>query len=114
MKPKPNRPRPYRVFVLLIDDMPTLAFLSSGHVEALQLRQESWLKEDLAELFSGGKALWRDDVSISVRAATEAESETYRSMTAGRDDALGDLMLAYLVPIDPPRDATRIKPDVIG
>jgi hypothetical protein len=92
------------VFVLLIDEMPTLAFLSANFLEAQQLTKETWLKEDLAELYSSGKVLWNKNSRTTVRSATDAESEAYKTITAHRGNGSGDLLLAYLIPIDAPRD----------
>lgn len=110
---KNNRPRLERVFVLLIDEIPTLAFLSENHLEAQQLPKEAWLREDLAALYSNGKALWSETAKTSVRAATDAEREAYRTSTVDRQDVSGELVLAYLVPIDAPRDGARSKRDSI-
>src|SRR3954471_10987125 len=92
--------QPERVFVLLVDDRPTLAFVAVNHREAQELARESWLKEDLEELFSGGKALWSETSKASVRMATDEEVAAYREMAANTDDVSGELLLAYLVPID--------------
>ena len=113
MQSKSNRPRLDRVFVLLIDDIPTLAFLSANHLEAQQLPKEAWLREDLAALYSNGKPLWSESAATSVRSATQAEGDAYRAGTVGRDDTSGELLLAYLVPIDAPRDGARPKQGVV-
>jgi hypothetical protein len=109
-----SRFRMERVFVLLIDEVPTLAFLAANHLEAQQLPKEDWLKEDLAELYSNGKALWSRASKAAVRAATDAEGEAYRATMSNRSNVSGELLLAYLVPIDSPRDGARSKKDLAG
>lgn len=69
-------------------------------MEARELTRETWLKEDLAALFSGGEPLWRKTSNAHVRLATDVESALYRDAAAARDDVPGELRLAYLLPID--------------
>jgi hypothetical protein len=64
------------------------------------LTREAWIKEDLGELFSGGKPLWNETSKAAVRMASDSETVVYREMAAETDNVSGELLLAYLVPID--------------
>lgn len=92
--------RSERVFVLLVDGRPVVAFESINQMEAQELTREAWLKEDLAELYSSGRPLWTASSKASVRIATEDEIAAYRKVAASRDALPGELRLAYLVPVD--------------
>jgi hypothetical protein len=89
-----------RVFVLVIDEVPILAFEARSMSEALELGREVWLLEDLKRLTSGRIPLWDGKAPIRTRSARSEEIARYRG---GVDEgqAIGDeLPLLFLVAID--------------
>ena len=56
-----------RVFVLVIDDAPILAFQARSISEAQQLGREVWLLEDLKRLTSNRMVLWDGKAPIRTR-----------------------------------------------
>jgi hypothetical protein len=87
------------VFALDIDGKPTMAFEARNFREASELCREDWLRADLRALTSNGIPLWTAGAKLTVRKATESESQVYRD--AGREaEASHDLLLVYLVELD--------------
>jgi hypothetical protein len=82
-----------------IDGKPTLAFEAKNVREASELCKEAWLRADLNVLTSNGIPLCTAAAKLTVRRATEAETQIYRD--ADREaQAADDLLLAYLVELD--------------
>ena len=88
-----------RVFTLEVDGRPILAFESVTAREAQQLAKESWLLDDLT---AGGAPLRTSQSKLSVRLATAEETDVFVTVaeTAKPSD---DVLLAYLVDLDPER-----------
>jgi hypothetical protein len=87
------------VFPLDIDGKPTMAFEAKNFREASELCREDWLRADLSVLTSNGIPLRTAAARLTVREATESESQVYRD--AGREaQASDDLLLVYLVTLD--------------
>jgi hypothetical protein len=87
------------VFAMDIDGKPTLAFEAKNVREASELCKEEWLRADLNLLTSNGIPLCTAAAKLTVRRATESESQVYRD--ADREaQASDDLLLAYLVELD--------------
>jgi hypothetical protein len=87
------------VFAVDIDGKPTLAFEAKNFSEASELCKEDWLRADLSVLTSNGIPLCTAAAKLTVRKATESESQVY--LDAGREaQASDDLLLAYLVELD--------------
>lgn len=82
-----------------VDGKPTLTFEAKNFPEASELCKEDWLRADLSVLTSNGTPLCTAAAKLTVRRATESESQTYRD--ADREvQASDDLLLAYLVELD--------------
>jgi hypothetical protein len=89
----------WAVFAVDIDGKPTVAFEARNFREANELCREDWLRADLCALTSNGIPLWTAGAKLTVRKATESESQVYRD--AGREaQASHDLLLVYLVELD--------------
>jgi hypothetical protein len=88
-----------RVFALEVDGRPVLTFEAHAVREAFSLCKESWLREDLTLLKSGGVPLLTPDAKLSVRPATAQEAIIF-----GQGDRVGkpsdDMVLIYLVELD--------------
>ena len=96
------------VFAMDIDGRPTLAFEAKNVREASELCKEGWLRADLSTLTSNGIPLCTAASKLTVRRATETETQVYRD--ADREaQAADDLLLAYLVELDGsrPSDGAR-------
>lgn len=83
-----------------IDGRPTVAFEARNSREASQLLREHWFLEDLRELRTNGSPLWDGKARLRSRAASEDEIEKYVAMAAEAEDNTGDIVLAFLVPLD--------------
>jgi hypothetical protein len=89
-----------RVFVLVIESVPILAFRARSLGEAMELGREAWLLEDLRHLTSDRVPLWDGKAPIRIRSARPAEGQRYRE---GLHDASCDddeLPLVYLIGLD--------------
>ncbi len=87
------------VFTMDIDGKPILAFEAKNVREASELCKEDWLRADLSVLTSDGIPLCTAAAKLSVRRATESETQVYRD--ANREaQSPDDLLLAYLVELD--------------
>lgn len=89
-----------RVFVLVIDGVPILAFQARAMSEALQLGREVWLLEDLKRLTSARVPLWDGKAPIRTRSAQRDESARYHHSLADAKRSDDDLPLVFLVEID--------------
>jgi hypothetical protein len=89
-----------RVFVLVIDDVPILAFQARAMSEALQLGREVWLMEDLKRLTSDRIPLWDGKAPIRTRSARPDEAARYERGLAETDHSDEELPLVFLVEID--------------
>ena len=83
-----------------IDGRPTVAFEARNSKEASQLLKEHWFLEDLQELRTNGSPLWDGKARLRSRVASEEEIEKYEAMAAEAEDNNGDIVLAFLVPLD--------------
>ncbi len=89
-----------RVFVLVIDDVPILAFQARAMREALQLGREGWLLEDLKRLTRERVPLWDGKAPIRTRSARQDEAARYHRGLADTGRSGDDLPLVFLVDID--------------
>jgi hypothetical protein len=88
-----------RVFTLEVDERPILAFEAHAAREAYSLCKETWLREDLTSLRSGGLPLLATDAKLSVRPATAEEASVFgRGADAAKPS--DDMILVYLVELD--------------
>ena len=83
-----------------IDGRPTVAFEVRNSKEASQLLKEHWFLEDLQELRTNGSPLWDGKTPLRSRVASEQEIEKYKAMAAEAEENTGDMVLAFLVPLD--------------
>ena len=89
------------VFAMDIDGKPTLAFEAKNLREASELCKEDWLRADLIALTSNGVPLCTAAAKLTVRRATENESQFYQGADQ-EAEAPDDLLLVYLVKLDGP------------
>ncbi len=89
-----------RVFTLLVDGTPTLAFEAQNTQQAQQLCKESWLRADLLELSSKGAAVCSLTSNLSVRPSTQEEALTYNKAGASLTEQFEDMLLTYLIELD--------------
>ena len=89
-----------RVFTLMVDDKPTLAFEASGTREAQQFCRESWLLNDLSTLTSAGARVRTAKSTLSVRLASPDEATIFALVANMKTSSDGDMVLAYLVELD--------------
>ena len=89
-----------RVFVLVIDEVPILAFQARSMSEALQLGREVWLLEDLKRLTSERIPLWDGKAPIRTRSARPDEAARYHRGLADGSQSSDELPLVFLVEID--------------
>ena len=87
-----------RVFVLVIDERPILAFEARNTPEARELCKESWLLDDLGSLKSEGRPIWNGQDKITVRPGTADEVALFHEAD-GTEDA-EEILLVYLVALD--------------
>ena len=88
-----------RVFALEVDGKPALAFEAPNVPQAQELCKESWLRDDLASLKSGGVPLYTAQSKLSVRPATAEEAAIF-SQASEVAKPSDDMVLAYLVELD--------------
>ena len=88
-----------RVFALEVDGKPTLAFEARNSQQAQELCKESWLRDDLASLKSGGVPLYTAQSKLSVRPAAAEEAAIF-SQASDAAKPCDDMVLAYLVELD--------------
>jgi hypothetical protein len=88
-----------RVFTLVVDGRPTLAFEAANTRQAQQIYKENWLKEDLAFLRSNGVPLGTARSKLSVRPATSEEAIAYDRVAESTEPS-DEMVLVYLVDLD--------------
>ena len=88
-----------RVFALEVDGKPTLAFEAQNTRQAQELCKESWLRDDLIILSSGGAPLCSHQSKFTVRPANADEAVVYKE-AANVAKPSDDVVLAYLVELD--------------
>jgi hypothetical protein len=88
-----------RVFTLEVDGRPTLAFEAEGIKVAQEIRNESWLIDDLTRLKSGGIPLRTARSKLSVRLASIEEATIFEQAAESAKPS-EDMTLAYLVELD--------------
>ncbi len=89
-----------RVFVLVIDEVPILAFQARAMSEALELGREVWLLEDLKRLTSDRLPLWDGKAPIRTRSARPDEAARYHRGLADGTHSGDELPLVFLVSVD--------------
>ena len=89
-----------RVFVLVIDDVPILAFQARSMSEALELAREAWLIDDLKHLTSDRVPLWDGKAPIRTRSAQPDEAARYQRGQIEAPQSEGELPLVFLVKVD--------------
>jgi|SRR4051794_31338408 hypothetical protein len=89
-----------RVFVLVIDGAPILAFQARSISEAQQLGREVWLLEDLKRMTSARVPLWDGKAPIRTRSARPDEAARYHRGHAEARQGDDDLPLVFLVEVD--------------
>lgn len=89
-----------RVFVLVIDGAPILAFQARSMSEAQQLGRELWLLEDLKRVTSDRIALWDGKAPIRTRSAQPDEAARYHRGQLEAPQSDGELPLVFLVKVD--------------
>ena len=88
------------VYVLEIGGTPVLAFAAHSRQEALSVRKEQWLRDDLMSAQTGGRPLWDGQAPMTVRQASAAEAETYSETARVTVDGSGETLLVFLVELD--------------
>jgi hypothetical protein len=88
-----------RVFTLLVDDRPTLSFEASTTKQAMEIRKEPWLRDDLIYQTSNGIPLCSAKSKLSVRPATAEEAIMFNQASSEAKPS-DDMLLAYLVELD--------------
>ena len=89
-----------RVFVLVIDEVPILAFQARAMSEALELGREVWLLEDLKRLTRDRIPLWDGKAPIRTRSARPDEAVRYHRELAEGQNSGDELPLVFLVAVD--------------
>ena len=88
------------VYVLEIAETPVLAFAAHSRQEALSVRKEQWLRDDLVSAQVGGRPLWDGHAPMTVRQASAAEAETYSETASVTVNGSGEMLLVFLVELD--------------
>lgn len=89
------------IFTLNIGGKPVLAFEAKNLREAWELCHEEWLRDEVARLRSNGLPLWDGAAKLQSRSATETERAKYREAAKAAESPADELVLAYLVELDP-------------
>jgi hypothetical protein len=89
-----------RVFALEVDGRPILAFEAANSQEAQTICKETWLREDLSVLKSGGVPLYTAESKLSVRPATAKEGVIFFGQIADDLEPSEDMVIGYLIEID--------------
>jgi hypothetical protein len=89
-----------RVFTLEVDGRPILAFEAANSQEAQTICKETWLREDLSVLKSGGVPLYTAQSKLWVRPATAQEETIFFSHAADARELSGDMVIGYLIKLD--------------
>lgn len=88
-----------RVFTLEVDGQPTLSFEASNTRQAMEIRKEPWLREDLCSQTSNGIPLCSAASKLSVRPANAEEAIVF-NQAANETEPSGEILLAYLIELD--------------
>jgi hypothetical protein len=88
-----------RVFTLEVDGRPTLSFEASSARQAMEIRKEPWLRDDLTSQTSNGIPLCNVKSKLSVRPAN-VEEATMFDHAASIAKPSDEILLAYLVELD--------------
>jgi hypothetical protein len=88
-----------RVFTLLVDGRPTLSFEAAGRKQAMELRNELWLLDDLTSQTSNGIPLCGAKSKLSVRPANVEEANVF-NQAASVAESSDEILLAYLIELD--------------
>jgi hypothetical protein len=99
-----------RVFVLVIDDVPILAFQARSMSEALELAREAWLIDDLKHLTSDRVPLWDGKAPIRTRSAQPDEIARYRQSIDDGTSSGCELPLVFLVAVDEHLEVAEATP----
>ena len=89
-----------RVFTLEVDGRPMLAFEAANSQEAQTICKETWLREDLSVLKSGGVPLYTAQSKLSVRPATAEERGFFFGQIADGQEPSDDMRIGYLTEFD--------------
>jgi hypothetical protein len=81
-----------------VDGRPVLAFEAERTKDALHMCREHWVLDDLATLKSSGVPLRAAKSKLSVRLATSEERNTFEQAAP---EPSGDMLLVFLVKLDP-------------
>jgi hypothetical protein len=88
-----------RVFTLEVDGRPTLSFEASSARQAMEIRKEHWLREELCSRKSNGIPLCKAKSKLSVRPADLDEAIMF-NQAASVATPSDEVLLAYLVELD--------------
>jgi hypothetical protein len=88
-----------RVFTLLVDGRPTLSFEAGGTKQAMEIRKEPWLRDDLTSQTSNGIPLCGAKSKLSVRPANVEEAKVF-NQAASVAKSSDEILLAYLIESD--------------
>jgi hypothetical protein len=88
-----------RVFALLVDGRPTLSFEASSVRQAMEIRKEPWLRDDLTSQTSNGIPLCSAKSKVSVRPANVEEAIMFKQAASVAKPS-DEILLAYLVELD--------------
>jgi hypothetical protein len=88
-----------RVFTLLVDGRPKLSFEASSVRQAMEIRKEPWLRDDLTSQTSNGIPLCSAKSKLSVRPANVEEAIMF-NQAASVAKPSDEILLAYLVELD--------------
>jgi hypothetical protein len=91
---------PSRIFTIMIDEQPSIAFEADRLREATELCKEEWLRADLSTLTSNGVPICGARSKLKARVATQGERDAYRQATDEAAALSDDLLLVYLVELD--------------
>jgi len=86
-----------KVYTLLIEGKPVLAFQARNLQEAQSLTREAWLRDDLQQLKSQDAALWDGKAPLRVRLADEAETGRYERETKAMPPDPDELAIVYFI-----------------
>ena len=89
-----------RVFALEVDGRPILAFEAANSQEAQTICKETWLREDLSVLKSGGVPLYTTQSRLSTRPATAEEETIFLGQAADGRESSDDMIIRYLIELD--------------
>jgi hypothetical protein len=89
--------RSLRVFSLMIDGRPILAFAAMSSVEARMLVEQSWFNEDLRRLTERGRPVWNGRSDLVLNNASEGETRQFLLVFAETCD---DGIVVHLTEMD--------------